>query len=166
MTDIFHENMSVATFKELCDYMEFRWPQHTFLLLTKRPHNAAKFTDAKRLPKNVWLGVTVCNQKEADEKIPILLRVPAAKRFVSVEPMLESIDLDVVLSVLRYHHLPWLTWVICGAETGPGARPMDLQWARSLRDQCKEAGVPFFFKKAGNKKPIPLDLMIREFPER
>lgn len=57
-----------------------------------------------------------------------------------------------------------ISWVICGAETGPCARPMNLQWARDLRDQCKAAGIPFFFKKAGNKKPIPDDLMVREFP--
>lgn len=107
---------------------------------------------------NLWLGVTVCNQEEAEEKLPILMQIPAAKRFVSVEPMLEEVTIPLIMNSLP-------AWVICGAETGPRARPMNLQWARNLRDQCQAERIPFFFKKAGNKKPIPDDLMVREFPE-
>lgn len=118
---------------------------------------------------NLWLGVTVCNQKEADEKIPLLLATPAAGRFVSVEPMLGSIDLRHLTQGCDYYSLdalsgmevieedgeigPSLDWVIVGGETGPRARPMHPDWVRSLRDQCQAAGVPFFFKGWGEWAP-------------
>lgn len=97
--------------------------------------------------RNLQLGVTAENQEQADKRIPVLLQIPAAVRFVSVEPMLGPVDLTA-------HHwggamLAWLNWVICGGESGPGARPMHPDWARSLRDQCVSAGVPFFFKQWG-----------------
>ena len=130
---------------------------------------------------NLWLGVTAENQRTADERIPILLDTPAAKRFVSVEPMLEQIDLNLFGNrrcgyVNKVQHTPGLVpslvpvsfidWVICGAETGQNSRPMDLKWARDLRNQCSEANIPFFFKKAGpNGTLIPVDLMIREYPK-
>lgn len=132
---------------------------------------------------NLWLGVTVCNQEEADAKIPALLATPAAKRFVSIEPMLGPVELTAVrqsnnsgdmfsadsLTGLWFRErrrnesrndymanqsaaqqrLSALDWVICGGETGPGARPMHPNWVRSLRDQCKDAEVPFFFKSWG-----------------
>ena len=128
---------------------------------------------------NVWLGVTVCNQAEADEKIPVLLQTPAAVRFVSVEPCLGPVDLghlswtDIIGSTAEKNALTgktWiqgncgessqtlqgnrLGWVICGGETGPGARPMHPDWVRGLRDQCQSAGVPFFFKGWGEWAPI------------
>lgn len=153
-----------------------RCPQHTFMILTKRPGQAVLFHYACGWDyPNIWLGVTAENQEQADKRIPLLLQVPAAVRFVSVEPMLGPVDL------WRYHHydpndmrvcprprnIPTrykrLRWVICGAETGPGARPMKPEWARDLRDQCKAAGVPFFMK-AVSGGAIPDDLMIREFP--
>jgi protein gp37 len=144
---------------------------------------------------NVWLGVTAEDQQRADERIPLLLQTPAAVRFVSVEPMLSRVELislpcnvsrldgecsfdDYFCALTGAGHgdaqfdeygpadeYPSLDWIICGAETGPGARPMDLAWARSLRDQCQAAGVPFFFKGAGPGVPIPEDLDIRQFPE-
>jgi len=108
---------------------------------------------------NVWLGVTTENQQRADERIPILLQIPAAVRFVSVEPMIGSVDIDGYLGfngprrmgdgLMYYWVAPKIDWVICGGETGPGARPMHPDWVRSLRDQCQKAGVPFFFKQWG-----------------
>jgi len=110
---------------------------------------------------NVWLGVTAENQARADERIPILLQIPATVRFVSVEPMLGPVDLslsdgvDLSMSVGtglkpgKSYLINSLDWVICGGETGPGARPMHPDWVRSLRDQCQAAGVPFFFKQWG-----------------
>ncbi len=127
---------------------------------------------------NLWNGTTVCNQDEADRNIPFLLQTPAAVRFVSVEPMLGPVDLrqyliseqvccgqskgqkihcDLDGNYLGATHdccgspimTPTLDWVICGGESGPGARPMHPEWARSLRDQCKAAGVPFMFKQHG-----------------
>ena len=117
---------------------------------------------------NVWLGVTAENQEEADKRIPLLLQIPAAKRFVSVEPMLGPVDLTDVpvpqavdnrgfsINALTdnddehfFNKHPKLDWVICGGESGPGARPAHPDWIRSLRDQCASAEVPFLFKQWG-----------------
>ena len=105
---------------------------------------------------NVWLGVSCERQKEADERIPLLLQTPAAVRFISAEPLLGPIDLERGgFSLLRPttspsgRKWPGLNWVIAGGESGPNARPMHPQWAQGLRDQCAAAGVPFFFKQRG-----------------
>lgn len=100
---------------------------------------------------NVWLGVTAENQTRADERIPILLQIPATVRFVSIEPMLSEIDLQYLCfnGADGFGSLPDLDWVICGGETGPGARPMHPDWVRFLRDQCAAANVPLFFKQWG-----------------
>jgi len=113
---------------------------------------------------NVWLGVSVENQEYAEERIPHLLQTPAAVRFVSAEPLLGPIEFiegfeDGQPEGLRIDWLrgadlgdtkiPALNWIICGGESGPGARPMYPQWARGIRDQCIAAGVPFFFKQWG-----------------
>jgi protein gp37 len=117
---------------------------------------------------NVWIGVTAENQQTADERIPLLLQCPASVRFVSCEPLLGPVNLrrahyqnggceafvnaltglESVQSTVIYAGEP-VNWVICGGESGPGARPMKLEWARSLRDQCAAADVPFFFKQWG-----------------
>lgn len=101
--------------------------------------------------RNVWLGVTAENQRRADERIPVLLEIPAARRFVSIEPMLGPVDLRRAFGTEgpRQTYIEQLDWVICGGETGPGARPLHPDWVRSLRDQCQAAGVPFFFKSWG-----------------
>lgn len=111
--------------------------------------------DGKPLP-NLWLGVTAENQRRADERIPVLLDTPAARRFVSVEPMLGPVDLSQWLG-----RSGGLDWVICGGETGPGARPVHPDWVRSLRDQCQIAGVPFFFKSWGEWREANMDLPVR-----
>lgn len=115
---------------------------------------------------HVWLGVSVEDQKAADERIPHLLATPAAVRFVSVEPLLGPVDLRCIqherefeVDALTGDHGVYrplrgrsgrkLDWVIVGGESGPGARPMHPDWVRSIRDQCQEAGVPFFFKQWG-----------------
>ena len=94
---------------------------------------------------NVWLGVSAEDQRRVDERIPVLLETPAATRFVSAEPLLGPIDL------LEY--LVWdesmMHWIIVGGESGPSARPMHPDWARAIRDQCRAASVPFFFKQWG-----------------
>lgn len=124
--------------------------------------------------RNVWLGVTVESQTQANQRIPLLLQTPAAKRFVSIEPMLGPVNLtaidfnrDVTCNVLDGAGLSRrspcqsipntsckkLDWVICGGESGPNARPMNPNWVRSLRDQCQEAKVPFMFKQWGEWCP-------------
>lgn len=115
---------------------------------------------------NVWLGISAERQQEADERIPHLLATPAAVRFVSAEPLLGPVDLTNYLVGHELHGVdlsrdvgskvgacigwtPPLNWVIAGGESGPRARPMHPDWARSLRDQCADAGVPFFLKQNG-----------------
>lgn len=149
-----------------------------FLLLTKRIGNVEKMIEeaGHGWPPNAWLGSTVVNQEEADRDIPKLLLAKAAlsipKVFLSIEPMLASIDLSDrnngwyfhnYLSGNKWHDGPGLStvkrdepgidWVICGGESGRGARPMHPDWARSLRDQCAAAGVPFMFKQWGEWGP-------------
>ena len=106
---------------------------------------------------NIWLGTSVEDQKTADERVPHLLRCPAAVRFLSCEPLLGPINLSQSRPVAKFvigERLPWLDWVIAGGESGPGARPMDPHWVRSIRDQCHAAGVPFFFKQWGEYIPV------------
>jgi protein gp37 len=107
---------------------------------------------------NVWIGATICNQEEADRDLAKLLALPAAKRFLSMEPLLGPVDLgrwlepgglDTDLGLSN----PGLDWLIVGGESGPKARPMHPDWARSLRDQCQAAGVPYFFKQWGEFAP-------------
>ena len=103
---------------------------------------------------NVWLGVTVEDQERADQRIPILLETPAAIRWLSCEPLLGPVDLDATgMDVTGTSGLesrpPAVDWVVAGGESGPGARPMHPDWARSLRDQCEAAGVPYLFKQWG-----------------
>jgi protein gp37 len=110
-------------------------------------------------PPNVWVGTSVENQQRADERIPLLLDIPARVRFLSCEPLLGPVDLGLFGTVPkdispRYtlvHQM--LHWVIVGGESGPQARPMHPTWARDLRAQCQEAGVPFFFKQWGEWAP-------------
>jgi protein gp37 len=128
---------------------------------------------------NVWLGTSAEDQATLDERVPYLLRCPAAVLFVSLEPLLGPVDLmrlsieipgtiapdDGWKDVAIGKHLARnLDWVIVGGETGPGARPMDPDWARSIRDQCRAAGVAFFMKQMAGKAPVPDDLLVREFP--
>ena len=105
-------------------------------------------------PANVWLGATVVDQAEADRDIPKLLQVPARVRFLSIEPMLGPVDLLPMLEHrAEQHGDTGVHWVICGGESGPGARPMHIDWPRGLRDQCAAAGVPFLFKQWGEWAP-------------
>ena len=114
-------------------------------------------------PANVWLGTSIENQKTADERIPHLLRCPAAVRFLSMEPLLGAIDLCngghgwLWINELADGYRTGLHWVIAGGESGPNARPMHPDWARSIRDQCVAAGVPFFFKQWGEWWPFDQD---------
>ncbi|MBT9516741.1 MAG: phage Gp37/Gp68 family protein [Methyloversatilis discipulorum] len=164
-------------------------PNLDWLLLTKRIGNVRSMAPVSWLggpvqhgpdpcnihggwPANVWLGATICNQAEADRDIPKLLDVPAAVRFVSIEPMLGPVDLtDIVVrhgggtedhfSALydadddEADTASYIDWVIVGGESGPHARPMHPEWARDLRDQCAAAGVPFLFKQWGEFSAAP-----------
>lgn len=232
MSDLFHESLTFEEIDRVFAVMA-ACPQHQFQILTKRPKRMAEYlndpsTDdrvamaGERLAAeqgwchahedeywplpNVWLGVSVENQKEAERRIPYLLDVPAAVRFLSCEPLLGPIDFGMdpdattnprgLLACIscRGHGFHTrstfpdvsgneqlsncpecrdgivLHWVIAGAESGPGARPMNEDWVRSLRDQCTAAGIPFFYKqKLDGKNKIPLPLLDgkqwAQFPE-
>lgn len=121
-----------------------------WLLLTKRPQVAKKYfeTPGRSFNRdgNIWLGTTVEDQKMADLRIPILLSIPAKVRFLSCEPLQELVR-------LKDEWLLHLDWIICGGESGPGARHMNPSWARSLRDDCQRSGTFFFFKQWGDWMP-------------
>ena len=149
-------------------------PNLDWLLLTKRPENIARMMPAMVVPsgdnyrvsgsvgvlrvdvirKNLWLGVSCENQQAADERIPHLLKVPAAVRFLSVEPMLGPIRIDARLLTpiqgTSQHGQRFIDWVIVGGESGPGARPCNVKWIRDIVRQCKAAGVPVFVKQLGS----------------
>lgn len=139
-----------------------RTPNLTYLLLSKRIGNADRMCDPMQgnrcLPENAALGATLVTQDEWDRDMPKLLHVGktlgAAFTFASVEPLLEPIRMNGLHP----------DWVIVGGESGHGARMMQPDWAAGLRDQCRSADVPFFMKQMTGKKPIPDDLMVREFP--
>ena len=150
MGDLFHAQVPDAFLDKVMAVME-QAHHHTFLILTKRVRRMARyFQSRKRVPPNVWLGTSAEDQDHFDLRVPALVSIPARVHFVSLEPLLGPIDLS--------HHLAEIEWVIAGAESGPGARPMDEQWVRSIRDQCQKAQVPFFYKQAnvnGRKAPLP-----------
>lgn len=147
MADVFENRTDLASWRWKLAMLIHATPALDWLLLTKRPEN---MVDLARLdmswlvwPPNVWAGTTVEDQRRADERIPALVEVPARVRFLSCEPLLEAVD-------LRLHQVDGsIHWVICGGESGPGARTMDPVWALDLRDQCLRAGVPFHFKQWG-----------------
>lgn len=135
-------------------------------------HNVEDWEGNYPLP-NVWLGVSVENQETANERIPLLLDTPAAVRWISAEPLLTPLTfrwavwrpLSRTRSTEHLDGLRELDWVVVGGESGPNARDMNPDWARSLRDQCHEARVPFFMKQMARKAPIPADLQVRQWPE-
>jgi len=172
MGDLFHRAVRVNEQCEVFDIMRTE-QRHEFLVLTKRARNMASFIEYYKSIgnfwpyPNVWLGVSVENQKRADERIPELLKIPGAQRFVSIEPMLGPVSISGCLEEINDadgFSQRGLDWVIVGGETGPNARPMHPDWARSIRDQCRVAGVPFFFKHMSGREEAPADLRIREFP--
>ena len=115
---------------------------HQFQVLTKRPARAVRFLRDFELPPHIWIGTSVENQ-EVDYRIRQLRGVNAHVRFLSLEPLLGPLELD----------LEGIHWVIVGGESGPGHRPLDLDWVRDIRDQCVRAGVPFLFKQVGGRTP-------------
>ncbi len=138
-------------------------PQLDWEMLTKRIGNVLGMLppDWGEGYPNVWIGATIVNQTEADRDIPKLLAVPAAIRFLSMEPLLGPVDLRAVWTYCPTHDFAdgfclgpcpdrrRLSWIICGGESGANSRPMHPDWARSLRDQCEAAGVAFLFKQWG-----------------
>lgn len=135
-------------------------PRLDWLLLTKRIENYKKLAPWNRatIPQNVWLGVTAENQDCYERRWPILAELPAAVRFISYEPALGP------LWMKSKCHAQNPDWVICGGESGKDARYMKPRWARKLAEECTELGIAFFMKQMTKKKPIPEQLLIRQYP--
>jgi protein gp37 len=144
MADVFEDHPMLSPEREKLWALIERTPMLDWQLLTKRPENILTMVPydwQEGTPDNVWLGTSVENQEQAEIRISWLLTAPASVLFLSCEPLLGDVDLT-----------PWLggiNWVIAGGESGPKHRPFDPGWARSLRDQCTAAGVPYFFKQVG-----------------
>lgn len=139
-----------------------RTPHLTYQILTKRPERIIGNLPIGGCPSNVMLGVTAENQEQWEKRVPILTAL-GMKNFVSVEPMLGPVEISPMDGEM-------VDWVICGGESGPGFREMKKKWALSLKAQCKELGIPFFFKQvSGSSKKkcaeIPEELVVQEFPE-
>ena len=151
LADVFEDKPDLFDWREELFVLVEETENLDWLILTKRPENVIKWYGAEgvypdEVRQNVWLGVTAENQEMADKRIPLLLDIPAKIRFVSVEPMIGNINFT------KYDRIP--DWIICGGESGPNARPMDLDWARNLRHQCEVTYAPFFFKQVGGTKRI------------
>ncbi len=142
MSDLFHPKVPLEFLEEVFGVMSDT-PRHTYQVLTKRSHRLREVAPDLPWPANVWIGVSIENDRYRF-RIDHLRTVPAAIRFLSLEPLLGPLpDLD----------LEGIHWVILGGESGPGARPMAPEWATGIRDQCDAAGVPFFFKQWGGRTP-------------
>lgn len=160
MGDIFHETVWRCWLDEVL-LMVANNPRHTFIMLTKRPQRMKEFFELSAPagpPANLWLGVSVEDQATADARIPVLLSIPAAVRFISVEPMLGQIALPRNIFIKNTPELV-LHWIIAGPENNSGKRPYRLEWFYDLLSQCRAAAIPFFLKT------IDLEgIQVREFP--
>ncbi len=155
MSDVFEARSDLDPWRNRLWKLINQTPLLDWLLLTKRPQNiGGKIPWGKQWPKNVWIGTSVEDQQRADERLPILLELPATYRFLSCEPLLGPVDLSKWTSQ-RPKHLHRIDWVIAGGESGPNARAMLPGWARQLRDQCQQSGIPFHFKQWGHWAPVP-----------
>ncbi|MGK8487097.1 DUF5131 family protein [Nocardia asiatica] len=142
MSDLFHAKVPVGFIRDVFDVMR-ETPQHTYQVLTKRSMRLKRLADRLEWPDNVWMGVSVENAGYLD-RVDHLRDVPAAVRFLSCEPLLGPLDGLV---------LDGIGWVIAGGESGADHRPMDPEWVRVIRDTCRAADVPFFFKQWGGRTP-------------
>jgi len=142
MSDLFHAKVPLSFVRDVFAVMADT-PRHTYQMLTKRARRLRRVADRLDWPANLWMGVSVEDQENV-HRIEDLEHVPAAVRFLSIEPLLGPIER---LPLLGIH------WVIVGGESGPRSRRMDVAWARGVRDQCVDAGVAFFFKQWGGRTP-------------
>lgn len=145
MSDLFHAKVPIGFVRDVFDVMR-ETPQHTYQVLTKRSLRLSRVAEKLDWPANVWMGVSVENA-DALVRVDHLREVSAAVRFLSCEPLLGPLD---------GINLDGIGWVIAGGESGSNYRPMELSWARGVRDVCRDAEVPFFFKQWGGRTPKAL----------
>lgn len=139
MSDVFHEDVPFEYIDQIFRTIA-NTPQHTYQILTKRADRMAEYFAHRNVPVNAWIGVSVEDQKHGVPRIDFLRQINAKVRFLSVEPLLESLG-DIDLTSIH--------WVIVGGESGPKARPMQEAWVEDIRVQCEAADVAFFFKQWG-----------------
>ncbi|EGL83029.1 Gp37Gp68 family protein [Caldalkalibacillus thermarum TA2.A1] len=138
MSDLFHQDVPTSFIKDVFNTMNMgNW--HQFQILTKRPERVLEIANELNWTPNIWLGVSVEDERVL-HRIDVLKQIPAFIRFLSCEPL---------IGPLHNLRLEGIHWVIVGGESGPGARPMNPEWVRSIRDQCREQNVAFFFKQWG-----------------
>jgi protein gp37 len=139
MSDIFHERMPKKYLNQIFNVIE-NTPHHTYQILTKRAERMFEYLSEKKIPDNIWLGVTVENRMQALSRIDYLRKIKATVLFLSVEPLLEDLgEID----------LTNINWVIVGGESGNKARPMEKSWVLNIKKQCNEKDIAFFFKQWG-----------------
>ena len=143
MSDLFHKDVPIGFIRDVFDVMR-ETPRHTYQLLTKRSARLAQMADRLDWPGNVWIGVSVETDRYSFRARDLATVEAASVRFLSCEPL---------LGALPSLSLDGIDWVIAGGESGPGCRPIDLAWARSIRDQCATQSVAFFFKQWGGRTP-------------
>lgn len=167
LADVFEDRKDLTPIREELWDLIIATPYLTWLLLTKRPENIQKMWPwGWQVPDNIWIGTTAEDQKRLEERTEHLSQL-VGTRFLSCEPLLESLTLGVDCN----DGSGFVEWIIAGAESGHGARPMKLEWVRSLRDQARDTGAAFFMKQLchnGKKlayEVFPADLQIRQFPE-
>jgi protein gp37 len=141
MSDLFHEEVPLSFLKKVFEVIGAT-PWHVYQILTKRHERLLQLSTELVWHENIWIGVSVENQNYV-HRVDYLRKVPAKVRFLSCEPLLGALDLD----------LTDIHWVIVGGESGQKHRPMQLEWAQSIRNQCQEAEVAFFFKQWGGRTP-------------
>jgi protein gp37 len=154
MADVFELRTDLDVWRERLWQLISVTPWLDWLLLTKRPQNILNMVPWENdWPSNVWVGTTVEDQKRADERLPIILKIPAKCRFLSCEPLLGAVDLSKWTQSPEEGFFS-IDWVIAGGESGPNARAMLPGWARQLRDQCRVSKIPFHFKQWGHWAPV------------
>jgi len=151
MADVFERRADLNSERRRLWKLIENTPSLDWLLLTKRPQNVGRLAPWKeRWPANVWLGTSVENQTLAEKRLPFLLRIPAAVRFLSCEPLLGPLNLRPWLMNDKLHPI---NWIIAGGESGASSRPMHPDWAKGLLRQCQDFKIPFHFKQWGHWAP-------------
>lgn len=146
VSDLFHEKIDISIIENLLNIIAWN-QQHLWFILTKRPKRMVDIILSNYQKdefietfSNTWFGVTAENQTRLNERLPLLLQLPSKNLYISAEPLLGPLEIGP---------LKMIKWLICGGESGLGCRPMDLYWARDLRDQCAKAGVAYYLKQLG-----------------
>lgn len=177
MSDLFHPKVPYEFIDNIFEVIRY-CPQHTFQILTKRPERMIEYfkwtyIQYPQVCNNVWLGVSIEDQKTADERIPLLLQTPAEVRWLSIEPLLELVNIDPVqLSDNKMRGRHTIDWVVIGCESGPKRRECETEWISKIVWQCQQEKIPVWVKQINingkiveDVKQFPKPLQVRQLPE-